>query len=213
MLVHHGKALLGLPRTTAKVVHNGYQAGTGDYIYSNPDPEAIENLRRRYEQRLASEKAGAMHFRTSSLTATEQNYWRKYFATSPIQAIQRDGLRKSIDVLKRSNLAYKCVVPPMNANVVSWVPREKYLEWIRFVLDTCGEVWDFALPNDITKDNFNYNDWSHFARDVSHLALLKMLGGTAERLAEHPGFGRLLTRSDGDRYAAMLEAALSGRLL
>jgi hypothetical protein len=210
VLLHHSKVLLGLPHDKTIVRHNAFEPGSGDFILHrwNTNPDEEKSARKAYQERHAADKSGTIHFRTSSLTPAEQEFRARAFAGIPLQKIQMTSFIESIDLLKSSNIRYQCVVPPMNARTVSWVPREKYVQWLRFILDACGEVWDFSLPNSITNDNFNYLDWSHFVGDVGYLTLVKVLGGSTAELKDHPDFGRLLVRSDSDRYATLLDAAM-----
>jgi hypothetical protein len=207
LIWHYVRAIIGLSHDDAKIINNGIDPETGDYVLVEASRDRDEAARRAYQTRVAASKPG-LHFRSHSMTPEEQEQRARAFAEQPLQDIQRKAFVEMMNYLRASKLQFHCVVPPMNATAVSWVPRDRYVEWVRFVLEECDEVWDFSLPNTITVDGFNYLDWSHFTSYVGYLMLAKVLDGKAPKLKEHADFGRLLLRSDSDRYSAMLEAAM-----
>jgi hypothetical protein len=73
-MLHRVKVLLGLPHDTRVIKHNGYEPGNGDYIYYNPTADEEDSARKSYQQQLANDKSGTIHFRNSFLTPAEQDF-------------------------------------------------------------------------------------------------------------------------------------------
>jgi hypothetical protein len=205
VVLHYLRSFLHLeqPRDDRKFV----DPETNEFVLARArqsDDEAYRN----YQSRIEMSSPGTIQFRESSLTPAEQKIRAHSFDELPLQDIQISNFVELMDFLRRSRIRYHCVVPPINAHVMSWVPRAKYVNWMKLLVTHCGEVWDFSLPSEVTKNDFNYLDWSHFEGDIGYLMLAKVLGGEIQDLEQHSDFGRLLRQADSDRYAEMLEAAM-----
>src|SRR5262249_26857178 len=144
-----------------------------------------------YQRSIANDPSGALRFRANAMSSIEQKALAKGFSSSRMQDIQLSSFDAAIDFLKANRIRYYCVIPPMNATVVSWVPIEKYLdEWMKLVVDRCGEVWDFSKPSAVTRDRYNYFDWSHYVPSVAYKMLMSVLhNDVADNFVDPAAFG------------------------
>lgn len=153
-----------------------------------------------YAKAAAADPPGTLRFRGGFMSTAEQASLAKAFATGT--AIQDDQVRDfvaTIGVLKHAGIRYHCVIPAMNSTTVSWIPRDAYVKWLKLVVDTCGEIWDFSKPSPVTRNNYNYLDWSHCVPDVAYAALAKVLGAKTLPAIDDAAFG---TRVTSDTFAA-----------
>jgi hypothetical protein len=177
-------------------------------IFNKLNPDNRESM--AYPRSGANDPSGALHFRANAMASSEQAAVAKSFSSSPLQDIQLSSFNAAIDFLKANRIRYYCVIPPMNARVVSWVPIEKYLdEWMRVVVDRCGEVWDFSKPSSVTRDPYNYLDWSHYVPSVAHKMLRKVLHNDEPGDVVAAGFGSHVTAATFGAFAAQFRDALA----
>jgi hypothetical protein len=198
------KHFFGLAGGGGIVKNSGVDPESGDFAMWNIFKHLDVNGREwpAYEKAEASDPPGTLRFRTGIMSAAEQAGLKKAFSTYPIQPEQPQSLVETIDLLKTSGVRYHCVIPAMNAVVVGWVPLDTYLRWLEFIVDHCGAVWDFSKPSQVTRNNYNYLDWSHYSPEISYVMLSKVLGAKAAPSTAYAGFG---TRVTPDSFAAFAE--------
>lgn len=211
----HIKRSVGLAqeRNLAVVKDSGIDIESGDFdmwdIFEKLD---VEDRGLTANQRsIVNEPSGALHFRANAMTSIEQKALAKSFSSSRVQDIQLSSFNAAIDFLKANRIRYYCVVPPMNARVVSWVPIEKYLdEWMKLVLDRCGEVWDFSKPSSVTRDPHNYFDWNDYVPSVAYKMLAGVLhNDVPSNFIDPAAFGSHVTPATFGTFAAQFRDALA----
>lgn len=203
-LSYYLKNLMGLATDPASIVNSGFDEDSGDVTIwgrsvSNFTPTAKD--RAEFEERAKADPPGLLRFHDSVLEPSGIASLRHSFA-APIREEQRDSFVELIALLKHSTVEAHCVVVPLAAATLALVPLEKYLEWMHFVVDRCGQAWDFSFPNSITRDNYNFADWAHFRAHVGNMVVSKVSGVETSTVTEHSDFGRYISSVDFPQYAA-----------
>lgn len=75
---------------------------------------------------------------------------------------------------------------------------DRYYDYLRGIVQLCGEVWDFSSFNDINMNPYNFYNYTHYSRQVADLQLDMIYG--REESGQYGGFGILLTLENIDGY-------------
>ena len=113
---------------------------------------------------------------------------------APIREDQLRSFSELIDVLRTSGIHSECVVVPLPVVGLQLVSIKLYLDWMRFVVQQCGTIWDFSFPGRITSDNYNYWDVDHFLPHVAKMMLTRVLD------VQNSDFGAHISVADFEAY-------------
>jgi hypothetical protein len=216
------KRLVGLPTDPAAPTNAGFEVSptiinssfdeeTGEanlwgqsYIKFTPSEED----RARFKALVSSDPPGRLRFHNSTLELSEVAAAFNQLDSSPMREDQINSFIELIKVLRSNAIQTDCVVIPLPVVHLRWTSMNRYLEWMRLVVQSCGAIWDFSLPSRITADNYNYWDSSHFLPHVSKIMLTRVLGGELAELKNYPDFGVRVSAIDFESHRIRWEASL-----
>jgi hypothetical protein len=225
------KRLVGLPTDPATPTNGGFEVSptiinssfdeeTGEanlwgqsYIKFTPSEED----RARFKALVARDPPGLLRFHNSTLELSEIAAAFNQQDSRPIREdqinsfIREDQINSFIElikVLRSYGIQTDCVVIPLPVVHLRWTPINRYLEWMRLVVQHCGAIWDFSLPSRITADNYSYWDSSHFLPYVSKIMLTRVLRGEVAEMKKYPDFGVRVSAIDFESHRIRWEASL-----
>jgi len=127
----------------------------------------------------------------------------------PVRDDQVTSFLELLEVVRANGIQAECVVTPVPVAGLRFISSpQSYLEWMHFVVQHCGAIWDFSLPGPITGDNYNYRDVIHFLPYVSKMMLVRVLGGELPELRKYPDFGVRVSARKFETHRARWERAM-----
>jgi hypothetical protein len=189
------KRLAGMQVDAAVLLNSGFDPQTGEtnlwgeaYSEFEPTPED----RAQFEVLSSSDPPGRLRFHNSVLEPDGVSG----VPSDPIRKDQIQSFIELIDALRSSGIQTECVAMPIPVANLRLQRINLYLDWMRFVADQCGTIWDFSFPSPITSDNYNYWDIGHFLPHVAKMMLTRVLGSDAAV----SNFGARISAADFDEY-------------
>ncbi len=115
-----------------------------------------------------------------------------------------DILRKIIDVCRENGIDLVFFTNPMHK--VTYLASVRKKDYFRYLegLAEISDFWNFSSLNDITIDNSNYFDTSHYDAEVGDLIIDIMCNGKLYPKLQAQGFGVKVTRENAKDFIAML---------
>lgn len=120
----------------------------------------------------------------------------------PFAPTQMDALRELVELAMEGGTDIKCVIQPMNYNTVLNINLDRYLDWIKNVVERCGTIYDFSMPSSHTMNNRNYREWSHFLTRIGDKVLEYTLGKSDQ---ENVNFGNIVTKNNIDDFVIVFK--------
>ena len=145
---------------------------------------------------------GELIFRNFAFSPDQVAALRNQLQHDPVREDQAQALRDTVILLRNSGIRPHCVIPPISAAITAMVPIQRYLEWMHWLVSTCQGIWDFSAVSPLTKDPWNYHDWSHFTTEIAHSMVRVALGDPSADIVMMPYIGQWVTE---DNYVAHAE--------
>jgi hypothetical protein len=211
-LRYYIKSMFGLPTDPATIVNSGFDERSGDgtmiaNFYSDLEPSDEE--RKRFAALESNDPPGVIRFHGCDgeprctdrpMQASDVAAIKGYFAAS-VQELQWKSLDQLLEDFDSAGVRATCVVVPVPTVVMDWILFDDYLGWLKRLVARCGGIWDFSIPNGITRDNYNFLDWSHYIGYVGSMIMFKVGGLSSSALERHADFGRYVTAAELPAYA------------
>jgi hypothetical protein len=190
------KQLAGMQVDTAVLRNSGFDPQTGDtnlwsQAYAEFEPTAED--RAQFEALSFDDPPGRLRFHNSVL---EPDALSSLVFSAPMRKDQVQSFIELIAVLRNSGIQSECVAIPLPWAGLRLVSIDLYLDWMRFVAEQCGAIWDFSFPSPINRGNYNFSDIGHFMPHVGKMMLTRVLGSDGA----DSDFGARISAAEFDEY-------------
>jgi len=198
---YYVKRLLGVQVDAAVLLNSGFDPQTGETnawgrAYSEFEPTAED--RAQFATLSSSDPPGRLRFHNSVLEpdVVSELARERGGPSAPMRKDQVESFIELIALLRNRGIQSECVVIPVPVAGLWSQSIALRLDWMRFVAEQCGTIWDFSFPSPITSDTYNYWDVSHFLPHVAKMMLTRVLGSDAAG----SDFGARISAANFDEY-------------
>jgi hypothetical protein len=206
---YYVQRIMGLSKDSATIINSGFDEETGELtLFGQSYPEFVptDEDRAKFQSLVSSDPPGRLRFHDSALELTEVA--ASLNADQPIREDQVRSFIELLEVMRANGIQAECVVIPVPVAGLRLISPKLFLEWMHFVVQHCGAIWDFSLPGPITGDNYNYRDVGHFLPYVSKMMLVRVLGGELPELRKYPDFGVRVSAREFETHRDRWERAM-----